>query len=372
MATTKQDYYETLGVPRNATPEEVKKAFRKLAMKYHPDRNSNDDAHDRFKEINEAYEILSDNERRSMYDRFGHAGAGSQFGNARGFEGFNFGGFGDIFDTFFGGTNQRQRAPRRGADLRRTVTLTFEEAAFGVDKTIQVSSLELCARCNGRRAEPGSEPEKCTNCGGTGELRRVQQSVFGQFVNVAMCDRCGGEGRVIITPCKQCRGAGREERARKLQVKFPAGIDDESQMRLSGEGEAGVLGGPRGNLYIDIHVKAHKLFRRDGDDLIYDLELNIVQAALGGEFEIPTLEESDSLRVPAGTQSGEVFVMKGKGIPHLRARGRGDLLVRAQVVTPKDLTPEQKRLLAELGESLGTPPSPDDKGILDRIKDALS
>jgi molecular chaperone DnaJ len=371
MATTKQDYYETLGVPRNATPEEVKKAFRKLAMKYHPDRNKSEDAHDRFKEINEAYEVLADAERRGMYDRFGHAGAESPYG-ARGFDGFNFGGFGDIFDAFFGGTTTRRRAPRRGADLRRSITLTFEEAAFGVEKTVQVASLELCSHCNGLRAEPGSEPEKCNNCGGTGELRRVQQSVFGQFVNVAMCDRCGGEGRVVSNPCKQCRGAGREERARKLQVKFPAGIDDSSQMRLSGEGEAGSQGGPRGNLYVDIAVKPHKLFRRDGDDLIYDLELNIAQAALGGDFGIPTLEEPDDLHVPAGTQSGEVFVMRGKGVPHLRTRGRGDLLVRAQVVTPKDLTPEQRRLLSELAESLGTPSNPDDKGLLDRIKDALS
>ena len=369
MATTKRDYYEVLGVPRNATPEEIKKAFRRLAMKYHPDRNKSDDAHERFKSINEAYEVLSDPERRGMYDRFGHAGAEQAF--ARGFEGFSFGGFGDIFDAFFGGTTARRRQPRRGADLRQRVTLTFEEAAFGCEKTVEATSLEVCSRCNGLRAEPGTEPEKCANCGGTGELRRVQQSIFGQFVNVATCDRCGGEGRVVANPCKACRGAGREERSRRLQVKFPAGIDDGAQMRLSGEGESGLYGGPRGNLYLDIAVKPHKTFRRDGDDLICDLELNIAQAALGEELEVPTLDEAESLRIPPGTQSGEVFVLRGRWVPHLRAHGRGDLLVRAQVVTPKHLTPEQKRLLAALAESLGTPVSSDDKGILDRIKDAL-
>src|SRR3990170_334883 len=268
MATTKQDYYDILGVPRSATPEEIKKAFRRLAMKYHPDRNKSGDAHDRFKAINEAYEVLSDPERRAMYDRFGHAGAESPFG-ARGFEGFNFGGFGDIFDAFFGGATARRREPRRGVDLRQQVTLTFQEAAFGAEKTIEVTSTELCAKCNGLGAEPGTEPERCANCGGAGEVRRAQQSIFGQFVHVAACDRCGGEGRVIKQPCRQCRGSGRERRSRRLQVKFPAGIDDGAQMRLSGEGEPGVLGGPRGNLYLLVSVKPHKLFQRDGDDLVY-------------------------------------------------------------------------------------------------------
>ncbi len=372
MATTKRDYYEVLGVSRDATPEVVKKAFRRLAMKHHPDRNKSQDASERFKAINEAYEVLSDPERRAMYDRFGHAGAESPLG-ARGFEGFGFGGFGDIFDAFFGGTTARRRAPRRGADLRQRVMLTFEEAAFGCEKTIEVSGVEVCSRCNGLRAESGTEPERCANCGGTGELRRVQQSIFGQFVNVATCDRCGGEGRVVAHPCRACRGSGHEKRTRRLQVKFPAGIDDGAQMRLSGEGEVGLYGGPRGSLYLHVSVKPHRLFQRDGDDLIYHLELNIAQAALGDEVEIPTLDGAEPLRIQAGTQSGEVFVLRGRGVPHLRSsgRGRGDLLVRAQVVTPKDLTPEQKQLLAELAESLGTPISPDDKGLLDRIKDAL-
>ncbi len=370
MATTKRDYYDVMGVPRGATPEEVKKAFRRLAMKYHPDRNKNHDAAERFKEINEAYEVLSDPERRAMYDRFGHAAAESPFG-ARGFEGFSFGGFGDIFDAFFGGTTAQRRAPRRGADLRQRVTLTFEEAAFGCEKTVDVTSVEVCSRCNGVRAEPGTEPQRCDNCGGTGELRRVQQSIFGQFVNVATCERCGGEGRFVAHPCRSCRGSGHEKRTRRLQVKFPAGIDSSAQMRLSGEGSVGLYGGQRGSLYLQVSVKPHKLFQRDGDDLVYNLELNVAQAALGAELEVPTLDDSESLRIPPGTQGGEVFVLRGRGVPHLRSGGRGDLLVRAQVVTPKHLTPEQKRLLAQLAESLGTPLSPDDKGILDRIKDAL-
>jgi molecular chaperone DnaJ len=371
MAATKPDYYDTLGVTRSAGQEDIKKAFRRLAMKYHPDRNKSEDAHDRFKAINEAYEVLGDPERRQVYDRFGHAGAEQQFAG-RGFEGFTFGGFGDIFDAFFGGTTGRRRSPRRGADIRQRLTLTFEEAAFGADKKVQVEGVELCSRCKGVRAEPGSEPERCPTCEGAGEVRRVQHSVFGQFVNVSTCDRCGGEGRVVPNPCRSCRGVGYEKGSRTLEVKFPAGIDDGSQLRLSSEGDVGVFGGPRGNLYLQVMVKPHKLFQRDGDDLIYNLELNIAQAALGDHVQVPTLEEPEALRIPPGTQSGEAFVIRGKGVPHLRGGGRGDLLVRMQVLTPKNLSPEQKRLLAELAESLGTPASDDDKGILGRIKDALS
>ncbi len=371
MATTKRDYYDVLGISRNATPEDVKKAFRKLAMKYHPDRNNSGDASEQFKAVNEAYEVLSDQEKRAMYDRFGHAGPQQAFGGARGFEGFGFTGFGDIFDAFFGGSTARRGGPRRGADLRQSVRISFEEAAFGTDQTISVDGFELCSRCAGRRAEPGSEPERCRNCEGSGELRRVQQSVFGQFVNVSMCDRCQGEGAVVSKPCKTCRGRGYEEKTRKLQVKIPAGIDNGAQMRLTGEGEVGERGGPRGNLYLQVNVKSHKHFQRDGDDLIYNLEVNFAQAALGDQAEIPTLEAPESLRIPSGTQSGQVFVLRGQGIPHLRSGGRGDLLVHTHVVTPKNLSAEQKQLLARLAESMGTPLSPDDKGLLNKIKDAL-
>ena len=338
-------------------------------MKYHPDRNNSGDASEQFKAVNEAYEVLSDQERRAMYDRFGHEGPQSAFG--RGFEGFGFSGFGDIFDAFFGGSTARRGGPRRGADLRQHMRLTFEEAAFGTEKTIGVEGPEPCSNCHGQRSEPGSEPKRCTNCEGTGELRRVQQSVFGQFVNVSMCDRCQGEGAVVSKPCKTCRGHGYEQRTRNLQVKIPAGIDDGAQMRLSGEGELGERGGPRGNLYLQVSVKAHKHFQRDGDDLIYNLEINFGQAALGDETEIPTLEKPLPLRIPSGTQSGQVFVLKGHGVPHLRSGGRGDMLVHTHVVTPKNLRDEQKPLLEQRAESMGTQPAHDDQSHLKQIQDHL-
>jgi molecular chaperone DnaJ len=374
MATgQKQDYYDTLGVRRGASADDLKKAFRRLAMEYHPDRNKEAGAEARFKEINEAYEVLSDPEKRAMYDRFGHA-ATQAGGDARGFDGFGFGGLGDIFDAFFGGTQSRtQRGPSRGADVRRTFTLSFEEAVFGVEREIEVQTAEICSACNGLRAEPGTQPEKCTQCNGSGEMRRVQQSIFGQFVNVAPCNRCGGEGRVVANPCKTCRGSGREKRKRKLSVKIPAGVDHGSQMRLSGEGEIGGQGGPRGNLYLQLNVKPHDVFQRDDDDLIVDLELNFAQVGLGDEVPVPTIDgEPHTLRIPAGTQTGETFIVKGKGVPHLRGGGRGDMIVRTNVVTPRNLTKEQKDMLRELAQSMGTTVKPqEDRGFMGKIKDAL-
>jgi len=364
----KQDYYDLLGVGRNASADELKKAFRRLAMQFHPDRNAEPEAEARFKEVNEAYEVLSDPERRAMYDRFGHTAAQ---GDARGFEGFGFGGLGDIFDAFFGGQNSRgQRGPTRGADARRGITLTFEEAVFGADKEIEVTSAEVCSVCNGLRAEPGTEPERCAQCNGSGEIRRTQQSIFGQFVNVAMCDRCRGEGRVVAHPCKNCRGVGREKRKRKLSVKIPGGVDQGSQMRLTGEGEIGAHGGPRGNLYLQINVKPHDVFRREEDDILLELDLNFAQAALGDEIEVPTIDsEPHELRIPAGTQTGELFVVRGRGVPHLRGGGRGDMIVRANVVTPKHLTKEQRDLLKQLAESMGSDVKPqDDRGLIGKIK----
>ncbi len=376
MATEqKQDYYDVLGVARNAGADELKKAFRRLAMRFHPDRNQEAGAEAKFKEVNEAYEVLSDPEKRAMYDRFGHAATqGGADGFARGFEGFGFGGLGDIFDAFFGGAQSRtQRGPARGADARRSLTLAFEEAVFGAEKEFEVQSAELCSVCNGMRAEPGTEPERCTQCGGSGEVRRTQQSIFGQFVNVAMCDRCRGEGRVVTHPCKNCRGVGREKRRRKLSVNIPAGVDDGSQMRLSGEGEIGSHGGPRGNLYLQLHVKPHEVFRRDDDDLILDLDLNFAQVGLGDEVDVPTIDgQPHELRIPAGTQTGETFVVRGKGVPHLRGGGRGDMIVHVNVVTPKNTTKEQKELLKQLAASMGTDVKPqEDRGIMGKLKDAL-
>jgi len=374
MATDrKQDYYDLLGVARGASQDEVKKAFRRLAMQFHPDRNQEAGAEARFKEVNEAYEVLSDPEKRAMYDRFGHA-ATQGGADARGFEGFGFGGLGDIFDAFFGGQQSRgQRGPTRGADMRRGITLTFEEAVFGVDKDIEIQTAEVCSVCNGLRAEPGTEPERCTQCNGSGEVRRVQQSIFGQFVNVAACDRCRGEGRVVNTPCKHCRGTGREKRKRKLSVKIPGGVDNGSQMRLTGEGEIGSQGGPRGNLYLQIAVKEHDVFRRDEDDILLELDLNFAQVALGDEVSIPTIDgEPHDLRIAAGTQNGEMFVVRGKGVPHLRGGGRGDMIVRANVVTPKNLTKEQRDLLKQLASSMGQSITPqEDRGLMGKIKGKL-
>ena len=371
----KQDYYDALGVPRNASPDDIKKAFRRLAMQYHPDRNQDGGAEARFKEVNEAYEVLSDPDRRAMYDRFGHAAAqGGENPFARNFEGFGFGGLGDIFDAFFGGASGRtQRGPARGADVRKSINIDFTEAVFGVEKQFEVTSAEVCTVCNGLRAEPGTQPERCPQCGGSGEVRRAQQSIFGQFVNVTMCDRCRGEGRIVTTPCKHCRGVGREKRKRTLSVKIPAGVDTGSQMRLTGEGEIGMHGGPRGNLYLAINVKPHEVFRREEDDILLDVDLNYAQAALGDEISVPTVEEAPhELRIPAGTQSGELFVIRGKGVPHLRGGGRGDMIVRANVVTPKNLSKEQKDLLKQLATSMGTTVTPqEDRGFMGKIKDAL-
>jgi molecular chaperone DnaJ len=374
MATDqKRDYYDVLGIARNASADEIKKAFRRLAMQYHPDRNKEAEAEARFKEVNEAYEVLSDTEKRQLYDRFGHQ-ATSADGFARGFEGFGFGGLGDIFDAFFGGASARaQRGPTRGADVRKSVTLTFEQAVFGVEKEVEIATAELCPSCNGLRSEPGTQPERCPQCQGSGETRRVQQSIFGQFVNVAPCDRCRGEGRVVTTPCAYCKGTGREKRKRKLQVKIPAGVDHGQQMRLSGEGELGQGGGPRGNLYVQIHVQPHEIFRRDEEDLLLDLDLNVAQVALGDMVAVPTIDgEPLELRVPAGTQSGETFIAKGKGVPRLRGGGRGDMIVHANVVTPRNLTKEQKDLMKRLAESMGVDVNPqEDRGLMGKIRDKL-
>jgi molecular chaperone DnaJ len=373
MATTKRDYYDVLGVGRKASTEEIKRAFRKLAMQYHPDRNKKADSEQRFKEINEAYEVLSDSERRAAYDRYGHDGARVFGFGGQPFDGFDIGGFGDIFDAFFGGTMTRtQRQPRRGADLRSRVTISFEEAAFGCEKEFEVSRTELCPRCAGKGNEPGSQLARCPACDGSGEVRRVQRSVFGQFVNVATCQQCGGEGRIITEPCQQCRGAGRERHRRRLAVKIPGGVTDGAQMRLAGEGDAGLNGGPPGNLYVSIQVAPHPVFQRENSNILLDLDINMAQAALGAEVKVPTLDGDHALRIPAGTQNGRVFTLKGKGAKHLRGQGRGDELVRVRVVVPTSLSAEQKQLLKALAVTLGSSSdSQDDKGLLGKIKEAL-
>ncbi len=371
MATQKADYYEILDVARNASADDIKRAFRRLAMQYHPDRNAEPEAEARFKEINEAYEVLSDAERRSNYDRFGHAGLEGAFGS-RGFEGFGpLGGFGDIFDAFFGAANQtRRRTPTRGADLQVKLDLTFVEAAFGTTKSVEVNRMELCSRCEGLRAEPGTEPQKCPTCEGAGEVRRVQRSVFGQFINVAACDRCRGDGWIIPTPCSKCRASGRERVTRTLEFKVPAGVDDGSQIRLSGEGELGTYGGPRGNAYIVLKIAPHAYFERHEDDLILGLNVNFAQAALGDEIEIPTLDGEHKLKINPGTESGDVLTLRNKGIPRLRGGGRGDLHVRVQVTTPKRLTSEQRDLLRQFSTTMEDSER-GGRSIFEKVKDAF-
>jgi len=366
----KRDYYEILGVGRNASDEEVKKAFRKLAFQCHPDHNHGDGAEEKFKEVNEAYQVLSDPDKRSAYDRFGHSGAEGIFGG--GFEGFSFSGFGDIFDAFFGGaTTATRQAPRRGNDLQYGMTITFEEAAFGCEKEINVSRTENCSQCHGTCSKPGTHPSKCPNCNGTGQVRRVQQSIFGHFTNITTCSQCHGEGRIITEPCPQCRGTGREKLQRSIGVRIPGGVDNHSQIRLSGEGEAGTRGGTPGDLYIIFSVKPHEFFVRDGDNIIYELPINYAQAALGAEVEVPTLDGKTKLKVPAGSQTGQVFRLKGKGFPHLRGRGCGDQLVILVVFTPDSLTKKQRELLQDLADSFSSsnmPPAGKDKGLLDRVR----
>ena len=370
----KRDYYEVLGIDRDATDEEIKKAFRRLAFKYHPDHNHDDEAGERFKEINEAYEMLSDPDKRAAYDRFGHGGAEGLFG--RGFEGFDFGGFGDIFDAFFGGAATATRqAPQRGADLSCGITITFEEAALGCEKEITIARTENCSLCQGIGSKPGSQPTRCPNCNGTGQVRRVQQSLFGRFTNITTCHQCRGEGRIITEPCPQCRGTGKEKHKRNISVSIPAGVDNGSQIRLRGEGDAGTRGGSPGNLYITLSVEEHEFFTRYNDDILYDLPINIVQAALGTEVEVPTLGGKTKLKIPAGSQTGQVFRLKGQGIAHLHGNGCGDQLVTLFVVTPDSLSEKQRQLFRELGDSLNSANMPNPKkwkGFLDRLKHTFS
>jgi molecular chaperone DnaJ len=375
VATTKRDYYEVLGVARNASEDELKRAFRKLARQYHPDVNKSPDAEVRFKEIGEAYEVLSDPQKRRVYDQFGHAGLDSQgYGGFQGFEGF--GSFADIFeqfDTFFGGAGRgrTRRSPQRGADLRYDLTITFEEAVFGTEKTLEIPRFETCGVCKGSGAEPNTEPTICPQCKGSGEMRRVQQSVFGQFVNVTTCGRCHGEGRIISAPCHACHGQGRVHKSRKLTVKIPAGVDSGQQIRLSGEGEAGPKGGPPGNLYVVLEVKPHRYFKREGSDIFFELPISFAQAALGDQVEVPTIDGSEVLTIPAGTQTGKTFRLREKGIPHLRGMGRGDQYVTVRVRTPTQLSPRERQLFEELAKLEEHQIKPHERGFFDKVKDSL-
>jgi molecular chaperone DnaJ len=348
---SKQDYYDVLGLNRDASDSEIKTAYRKLAFQYHPDRNHEAGSEEKFKEVNEAYETLSNPQKRDAYDRFGHSGD-NIFG--QGFDGFGFDGVGSIFDAFFGGrtTTSTRQAPQKGSDLQCNVSITLEEAAFGVEKELSISRIEFCSQCHGIGTRPGSQPEQCPECNGSGQIRRVQQSIFGRFTNVTTCPRCQGEGKVITDPCPGCRGTGKEKFQRNIMVNVPAGVDNGSRIRLSGEGNAGVRGGQAGNLYVNLSVGEHEFFIREDDDIVYELPINFAQAALGTEVEIPTLHGDVKLKVPAGTQTGHIFQLKNKGIPHLRGRGQGNQLVVLKVLTPESLTKKQRQLFEELAKEM--------------------
>jgi len=344
----KRDYYEILGISRTATEVEIKKAYRKLAVQYHPDKNPGDHtAEEKFKECAEAYAVLSDSQKRAAYDRFGHAGVGA---GAGGFDP-GFTNIEDIFDMFgfgdmFGGRSSRRSTVQRGSDLRYDLEITLEDAATGKDEKLHIPRLEKCETCKGSGAEPGTQPENCITCGGSGQTRYQQ----GFFSVMRTCPNCQGKGKIVRDPCKECRGQGRVEKERTLEIKIPAGVETGSRLRVGGEGEAGVNGGPSGDLYVIIHVKQHENFERQGANLYSAVPVTFAQAALGAEIKVKTLDGEEDLKVPAGTQTGTVFRLKNHGMPNLSGRGKGDLFVAVSLVTPKTLTKEQRKILEQLAQ----------------------
>ncbi|MFZ5881154.1 MAG: molecular chaperone DnaJ [Chloroflexota bacterium] len=368
-----RDYYDILGVGKSASDDEIKSAFRKLARQYHPDVNKEPDAEEKFKEINEAYGVLSDKEKRARYDRFGKEGLGNMGGGSRDYTADMSDIFEELFGQFgFGGGGRRSRhSPRRGRDLQMQVTLAFEEAVFGVEKEIQFEREETCSTCNGSGAEPGTSPVKCSTCHGQGEVRQVRQTFLGQMVQTATCPACNGRGETIATPCHTCRGAGLERKAIRKKVQIPAGVDGGTQIRLAGEGSPGANGGPSGSLFLVLDVQPHKFFKRRENDILLNLDINVAQATLGADVDVPTLDGDERLKIPAGTQPGRIFHLRGKGVPHLRRSGRGDQLVIVNVAVPTKLTKEQRELFEKLAESLGTTVKPQEKGFLDWLNDAF-
>lgn len=380
---TKRDYYEILGVRRDASQEEIKKAFRRKARQYHPDVSQDSNTETLFKEANEAYDALSDPQKRAAYDRFGHAAMGGAA------SGDPFGGFtdiSDIFDEFFGGgfrtaRTSSKRVPRKGQDLQYRLTIEFEEAIFGAEREIEFERTTTCGACNGTGAEPGTSPVRCSTCSGTGEVRNVRQTFLGQMVNISACPTCQGSGETVSSPCRECGGKGQIRQTRHLTVSIPAGVDHGTQIRISGEGEPGTRGGPSGNLYIVLSVRAHQYFRRREHDLFIKLQINVAQAALGHQLMVPILtsmgESTTELDIPPGTQSGQILVLKGKGVPRLRRDGThagyGDMQVMIEVEIPGRLTAEQRALFEKLGTTLGEAiiPPANDKGFFERVLDWL-
>jgi molecular chaperone DnaJ len=365
----KRDCYEILGVLRNASDQEIKSAYRRLALKYHPDKNPDDrEAEGKFKEAAEAYSILSDTEKRARYDRYGYSGMQGGFS---GFDPSTFGDFGDILGEFFGfgdifGGGRRRGGPERGSDLRYDLKISFKEAAFGLKTKIKISRQDVCQDCGGRGTPKGKEPVKCSACGGSGQQRYQQ----GFFSVGRTCRQCGGEGQIITEPCETCRGRGRTHKEKTLEIRIPAGVDNGSRLRIQNEGEAGARSGPHGDLYVVIYVEEHPLFQRQGNNIYCQIPLGITQAVLGAEISVPTLEEDEKLRIPEGTQTGSVFRLRGKGIVSLGERGRGDQFVTVNVVTPTKLTKEQRQLFESLDKIIKTEePVEGERNIFDKVKD---
>lgn len=375
----KRDYYEVLGVQKGASDEEIKKAHRRLAKKYHPDLNQdNPQADEKFKELNEAYEVLSDKDKRSKYDQFGFAGVDPSYGGGAGagFGGFDMGDLGDLFGSFFGGgfggrSSQRRNAPQRGESIRQSVMLSFEEAAFGCEKEISIDRIETCDECDGSGAKKGTSAESCPNCHGTGSVTQTQRTPLGMFQTQAACPNCRGTGKIIRTPCPKCSGAGRLRKNRKLNVTIPAGIDDGQSIQLRGQGNAGANGGPAGDLLVTVGIRPHPVFSRDGSNVICEIPISFTQAALGDTLQVPTIDGRIEYKIPEGTQTATVFRMKGKGIQNLNGRGRGDQYVRVNIEVPKNLSEKQKKLLREFEENTTDENQAQRKGFWDKVKDAF-
>ncbi|MCM0648832.1 molecular chaperone DnaJ [Clostridium swellfunianum] len=373
----KKDYYEVLGLQKGASDDDIKKAFRKLAIKYHPDKNQGDkEAEEKFKEINEAYQVLSDPEKKVNYDQYGTADFnGGGFGGG-GFDFNDMGGFGDIFESFFGGgfsSGRRRNGPERGADIEYNLSLTFEEAVFGVEKEISVTKQERCETCSGSGAKPGTHPKTCDKCGGSGQVRVQRNTPLGSFVSVNTCDKCGGKGKLVSDPCPTCRGTGKERKNRKIKINVPAGVDTGNVIPLRGHGEHGANGGPPGDLYVNIKVAAHPQFKRKGFDIYIDRHISFAKATLGCELKVPTVDGEVKYDVPAGTQPGTVFRLKGKGVPRVNSSGRGDQYVNIIVDVPKSLNEKQKEALKMFMEASGESNHGEDgkKSFMNKIKDSF-
>jgi molecular chaperone DnaJ len=370
---SKRDLYETLGVSKEASQDEIKKAYRKLAREFHPDVNKTADAETKFKEVKEAYDVLGDQQKKANYDRFGHADPNQGFGGGGGAD-FGGGGFGDIFDMFFGGGGGRRNpnAPRQGSDLQYTMTIEFTEAVFGKDTEIRIPKEETCDTCMGSGAKPGTKPETCSTCKGTGQQEQVQNTPFGRVVNRRVCMKCSGTGKIIKEKCQTCHGDGKVQKQKTISVNIPAGVDQGMQIRLPGQGEPGVNGGPPGDLYVVLRVRNHEFFEREGQDIYCDMPITYVQATLGAEIEVPTLTGRVKLKIPAGTQTGTFFRIKGKGVPAVRGNTQGDQHVKVKMVTPKNLTDRQKELLKEFAEISGDQiPDEQSEGFFDKVKKAF-